>query len=706
MALSLAPPPEERSPAEQEIFGRQMASLTRALAGGRATSDAQGTLGLGSQAFTMIAPPDAESTWRALDLDLVSLELLSPARIAELLCDLSPEVSVALNDFLRFCNPGFEIQALKVGSDDVDERAQKALNEFTAILEERHGSLDLLINRLFTGVFLRGAFFAELVLDERGRNGIDIVIPDPSTVRFRKILDPLYGEVFQLGQWQAGKFVHLDRPTVRYVPHDPFPGVPYGRPVISPAIFLALFNIGLLRDIRRVVAQQGYPRLDVEIDLPKLFESLPVELQDLDTFSRWAEEWVQKIEQQYSQVRPEDAYVHFSAVKINRPIGALDGSTIGSVDGLMKAIERGMSRALKTSPIIMGITEGTSEAQANRQWEIHAARIKAFQHPAETMIAALLKMELNARGIQADVRLRFGEIRSAELQRDAQVENLKITNAKAAFDNNWIDRERAAKDGYDVEPDDLPDEAAPPPQPVAPPTPDAASLDAVPEPGANRSATSGTRHNAKGDHPSGGQFSSAEAGATWAAQSFAGYAEKLTGSERTSVVDYASFGGHSTLNSKLRDGNLKDLTNAEYTRYIGLKSAIAKGTVDKQVVVYRGIQNEALASKFDTLQRGDKFFDGGFVSTSYDRGVVDDFLGVAADTGSTPILMEVYVPKGAHAAHVDPIIADRKLPEQKELLFAPSMFSVLRTERRYDENLGAEVATLVVELDKPKGRRR
>src|SRR5690606_28043428 len=138
------------------------------------------------------------------------------------------------------------------------------------MLDDHYGSVDIVFGRLFMSAFLRGALFAELVLDSGGRVPVDLATPDPISVRFRRVQDPQRGPIWQPGQWQGGEFVPLDRPTVRYTPVDPFPGSPYGRPLAAPSLFTTLFLLAMLHDIRRVVQQQGYPRLDISLDTEKM----------------------------------------------------------------------------------------------------------------------------------------------------------------------------------------------------------------------------------------------------------------------------------------------------------------------------------------------------------------------------------------------------------------------------------------------------
>lgn len=304
----------------------------------------------------------------------------------------------------------------------------------------------MVLNRLFVGAFLRGAFFAELVLDRRGRVPLDLVTPDPVTARFRRVDDPDRGPLWRLCQGQGVHIVDLNRPTIMYVPVDPLPGSPYGRPLAAPALFSSLFLLGLLHDLRRVVAQQGYPRLDLAVSLERLMAAMPADLEaDSEALKNWVAATISEVQTVFNGLQPDDAYIHTDVVTVNRPVGAVDASSLGGVDGLIKSLERMLTRALKTMPLLMADTAGASEANANRQWEVHAAGIKSLQHLAENLLSRLLTLALQAQGLPATVEFRFAELRAAEMLRDAQTENLQIANARAKYDAGWTSQDEAAE---------------------------------------------------------------------------------------------------------------------------------------------------------------------------------------------------------------------------------------------------------------------
>ena len=425
----------------------------RAIAGGRLSMDKSNeTL---STPLTITSPTSPDETWRTFNLDSKTLNRISASRLMELLVDLSPEVSRALWDFLRFCNPGFTLSAKN--GDDMDTKGQAALDDFMARLVNLYGSVDIVLNRLFFAAFLRGAFFAELVLDEAGTTPIDIATPDPNSARFRKVNDPARGQIWELGQWQGSQWVTLDRETIGYVPVDPFPGSPYGRPLATPALFSALFLLGMFHDLRRVVSQQGYPRLDLELNLEELLKAMPADLEsDPEKVKEWISTTLDEISDVYSALEPDDAYVHTSVIQINRPVGTVNSSSLSAVDGLIRGLERMATRALKSMPLLMGSNEGVSETHANRQWEIHVAGIKSIQHLCETLMGRLFTLALQSQGIQAQAVLRFAELRASEELRDAQTETIKIANATLKYQQGWISQDQASEEATDS-PADVPE---------------------------------------------------------------------------------------------------------------------------------------------------------------------------------------------------------------------------------------------------------
>lgn len=441
---------DERAP-EKVVWQSPRGLSTRA----RATVDTEAQAFGALLSSAVSGPLSSEAVWSGEGLDAHALARMSPTRLLEVLADLSPEVSKGLWDFLRMSNPGFEAFAMRPsGKVKAGGAHQAALDSFIATLKERYGSMDVIIARLFTGAWMRGGLMAELVLDAAGRMPLDIATPDPATARWKVVDDPDLGPQWQLGQWQRGEFVPLDRPTVRYIPIDPLPGHPEGRAIAAPALFTASFMLAMLHDIRRVVQQQGWPRLDISIDIEQMAAAMPAGARtDPNVFKEWVEATINEVVAVYSCLQPDDAYTHASFITVNRPVGAVDSSSLGAVDGLIEALERMLVRALKTIPLLFGVTDGVSEANANRQWEMYVAGIKAIQHLAEGLLEHLCTLALRAQGIPALVQWRFAELRAAEMLRDALTEQTQLANIITKYDQGYISQDDASQDATGHPPD-------------------------------------------------------------------------------------------------------------------------------------------------------------------------------------------------------------------------------------------------------------
>ena len=164
----------------------------RGLAGGRLSLDkgSGSPLTAFGQPFVVLEPKTTNRTGTVLELDAHTLDKVSVSELLVMLADVSPDVSRALWDFLRMCNPGWTAHAYRPGTaaEDAapDPRADAVLQAFFQRLKDRYFSWDVPLNKLFAGMFLRGALAVELVLDSDGRQALDFATPDPVSIRFRK----------------------------------------------------------------------------------------------------------------------------------------------------------------------------------------------------------------------------------------------------------------------------------------------------------------------------------------------------------------------------------------------------------------------------------------------------------------------------------------------------------------------------------------
>lgn len=433
----------------------------RALEGGRVSVDSTVTNG-----FTLAvqSPRSFDSDWQFLNIDSELISRASPTYLMEVMSDMSPELSAGLWAWVRLVNPGYEIHVTEPGSDAESAAGKAAIDAFIGGL---HGiytpsvrpGLGTILNTMILGALLRGAFVAELVLDENGRLPLNIATPDPFSVRFKPRRVEGVGILHEPGQYQDGRWASIARETVVYNPIDPLPGSPYGRPVVAASLNIAISLIMILYDLRRVIAQQGWPRIDIEVKLESIMKAFPTVASDPEKFNEYVSALVTEISSVYSDLEPDEAYIHTDDIQVNAPKGALAGagvSGMGGINTIIEGLERIAARSMKLMPLLLGVQSSTTETNAIRQWQIQMASVSSIQELLKDTVTKLLKLALECQGIRADVVFEFKPLGHGDAFKEAQTEQMQIANAKAKYDAGWISQDEASIEVTGTPADDEP----------------------------------------------------------------------------------------------------------------------------------------------------------------------------------------------------------------------------------------------------------
>lgn len=169
---------------------------------------------------------------------------------------------------------------------------------------------------------------------------------------------------------------------------------------------------------------------------------------------------------------------------------------------------------------------------------------------------------------------------------------------------------------------------------------------------------------------------------TWGRETFAQWRQGLTEGELTELNDYQGQ-YYRNINSQLRDG--ETLIEDWLKMAQDMDSALAKGTVDRDVLAYRGMDARFLP---EALTPGTVFSDAAYVSTSLGTAIGDQFMRWAREEeGAQPILVDIAVPRGSHAAYM-PLINDIAYYHREYELLLPrgSQFRVTRAWADEDGN--------------------
>lgn len=405
------------------LFGRQPsaggARNTRALAGGRVSVQDP----LRSYSMSRVSPPErSRSVWQLKNWTEEELLRLPVDQFMQVVTSISPEVNKAYSDFLRHCNESWGYQVDPVSATPVFE-------DFLARLEKKHHDIDVLWDRIYAGIYKGGAIFMELELNESADMAIDIAIMDPYVARFERTENN-----WRLGQWQKGKWVDLEEdPTTMYVPFNAGPNEPFGRSLMESAPMDVVRMLGVMNDFRRVLESQGWARADFEIESEKLRDFMPSDVVgDVEKEDEFIRDFINGVNQMYSNLKPNEGYGHLDIVKVNMPTGGqMNASFFGLVDGLMRLYDRRVGRGTGSTPIKQHSNESIAETHAVEQRKDYRINISSIQSTTAGALSTLGGYVFRAEGVQAEVNIYFENTPDpADVKALEEAEGVKLDNLK------------------------------------------------------------------------------------------------------------------------------------------------------------------------------------------------------------------------------------------------------------------------------------
>lgn len=369
-------------------------------------------------------PPDYMDDWNLLDYNDMNVGNIDTDKILLVLKSVSPHISKAHWDFQQFannqCTPECETP-----------EGQAATEEFIERISQNQGSFTSVIDKMLSGAFIRGSYFFELILDNRFP--IDLAVGDPILVRYERRKSRRRGQYWQAGQIKKGEFYPFLHDTVIHAPVNSIISSPYGIPLIDSSIFSALFMVGLLYDIRRVISQQGYYRLDFSIDwevMDRKIKANAVKPADVDAFIG---KRIEEIRKYYDSLEPNDSLAHTSDIEIKDIGGALNTEGLGAINAVIDWLNNQLTLSCKSVPILMGVNNSTSETHANRQWENYMATIRSCQRKLAEKLNQIFTLALRYQGIQDKVTFHFQELSITTAMNMAIYQKQVLDNIDAAL---------------------------------------------------------------------------------------------------------------------------------------------------------------------------------------------------------------------------------------------------------------------------------
>ncbi len=397
-----------------------------------------------------IPPPDPSASYRTLETQRKHLLKLPYQQLAQIALDLSPEVNKGLHDFLRFVNPS-HVHGNRYPA------AERSTEQFISTLDTYYGSFRSHVDSLWSGIFLTGGAFPELVLDQGGRAPADLVFNDPNSARFRREQHPIRGPRWRLGQETRYGFKYLDEdPLVKYLGFDRLTDNPYGRPIVGPAVHSSVFLLGLIQDLRRAIANLGMSRVDYQLDaeeLLKLIDLNPDIAGDDEATAQFINDHIAEVERVLSNLDVDDDYVHLSTVQVNYATNPMTVNMNG-LNTVVDTLQNNVVNGFKGVSALINILNSTTETHIRSQLEYFVSAIQSLQNEVSDMFETFFDVGNQVQGIQSETDFKFRRQRTADKKATAEIEEIRTNTVISKVDAGIISPEEA-RDEIDMFRDEL-----------------------------------------------------------------------------------------------------------------------------------------------------------------------------------------------------------------------------------------------------------
>lgn len=431
----------------RQLMSKALRASGKGVKTGRVTSAFVGDEDKGNAAlqikklFQQYAPLSYGLPWEMLDY-------------VELLATYNPDYSQAVENIKMLANSGHEL-FVDAESDLQKKKIKDQLELMARTVQESHGGIDGVINKLLDQGAVFGAMCGEWVLDDSLSTVIDFVDISPKKIRFfwiedeqifaphQKVTGAQAQEAKRNGQEVRNNCVRLNAETFCYYAFDSAPESPYG----TPPFLAALSNIAIQRDIvhnmAQIVKKIGLLGM-IDLSIERL-DPLPNESESayaaragayLDDYVGVAEEMVR-----------DGGMVHFDDVTAT--MTQIGGNAAGATN-IHKANEELLFSGLKSMPSVQGRSYSTTETYAGVAYDIIIRNTFKYQNAVKRVIERGYYLQSTLLGLKpTKISLAFKENRSLNRLQEAQAKAAEIKNNYMLWVLGIIDQNDVAQNvGY------------------------------------------------------------------------------------------------------------------------------------------------------------------------------------------------------------------------------------------------------------------
>ena len=355
---------------------------------------------------------NAAQNTTSLDRSLYARNSRDMAEAVANLCKVSPDLSqavatkiatttsknytvVAYDAVGRISVPGTEAAQLLSAHWDRESPDYTIFNRSTDI---RSVSASLLLDS-----FRYGGMLAELVLD-KARLPAFIKPVDTSQIKWadnKTTSYPIY-------KTKQDSEVHLNYPTIFYSATQQTGETPYAESPLQTAIQPSMWDVEFADTLRRAAVKNLLQRLTITIDSEAWMKTLPMEDQyDATKLAEKAAETVALLEEQLSNLSPEDSLVLFDTIKAD-DISNANRSEDRSIAVLQALISGQLSSGAKILPSIIG--RGETSANGSTESLLFLKSMTAAQNELNLMFSRIFTLAVKLMGQDVNVKFEFAPV--------------------------------------------------------------------------------------------------------------------------------------------------------------------------------------------------------------------------------------------------------------------------------------------------------
>lgn len=348
-------------------------------------------------------------------------------------------VSTAISSMVRIACSGMTFAAYHTGTHEFSREGMLAVenvvSSFDTLWDYTRGysdkqSMDNIVESMLLEVALSGGVGGELVLTKQ-RIPDRIVPIDYSSIiwksdgnggrkPFQKLKKPKPGGAAE---------VSLDLPTIWIAeaakPLDRVYAMSY---MISSLKRLVHYD-EFIEDMRRVIRQNGAPRLLIKLNYEKVVKSAPPEVKnDAKKLKEYMDGIQSAVEENVKNLSPEDSLVYYDTAEVDSVDTAGEKK---DYKDLLDALSGLAASAMKSNPSILGLRLGGSQNTSSTESMLFTHVAKLLQGPVEQVLSRALTLAVRLYGFDVYVKAKFKPI---DLRPEMELEGHKAIQQRRVME--------------------------------------------------------------------------------------------------------------------------------------------------------------------------------------------------------------------------------------------------------------------------------